>query len=69
MYKALNSDGSRQTVILYGLSGIGKSLLSVKYTKWHKDNCLFQHWVGVSHETKWLNHKSSSGISACREFT
>ena len=43
MYKALNSDGSRQTVILYGLSGIGKSLLSVKYTKWHKDNCLFQH--------------------------
>ncbi|KAH8746821.1 hypothetical protein F5882DRAFT_454954 [Hyaloscypha sp. PMI_1271] len=33
IHKALSGDGSRRTVVLYGLGGIGKTQLAVAYTK------------------------------------
>jgi ATP-dependent phosphoenolpyruvate carboxykinase len=38
MHRTLSGDGSRRTVVLHGLGGIGKTQLSVAYTKRHKDS-------------------------------
>lgn len=38
MYKTLSGDGSRRTVILHGLGGIGKTQLTVVYTKRHVES-------------------------------
>jgi hypothetical protein len=37
LHKTLSGDGSRRTVFLHGLGGIGKTQLSVAYVKRHKD--------------------------------
>jgi hypothetical protein len=36
IYKALSGDGSRRTVVLYSLGGIGKMQLAIAYAKRHK---------------------------------
>jgi pimeloyl-ACP methyl ester carboxylesterase len=38
IYKALSGDGSRYTIILHSLGGIGKTQLAIAYAKRHKDN-------------------------------
>ena len=38
MHKTLSGDGSRCTIVLHGLGGIGKTQLTVAYAKQHKDN-------------------------------
>jgi hypothetical protein len=32
----LRGDGSRRTVVLRGLGGVGKTQLAIAYAKWHK---------------------------------
>jgi hypothetical protein len=50
MHGSLKSDGSRQTVILHGLGGIGKTQLSVTYAKRHKDNYSAIFWLNIKDE-------------------
>jgi len=50
MYKALSGDGSRRTVILHGLGGIGKTQLAIAYAKQHKDNYSAIFWLNIKDE-------------------
>jgi hypothetical protein len=47
IYKALGSDGSRRTVILYGLGGIGKIQLAATYAKRYKDSYSAIFWLNI----------------------
>jgi hypothetical protein len=46
----LSGDGSRRTVILHGLGGIGKTQLSIAYAKRHKDNYSAVFWINIKDE-------------------
>src|SRR6266536_3679635 len=45
--KTLGGDGSRRTVVLHGLGGIGKTQLTVAYAKRHKDNYSAIFWLNI----------------------
>jgi hypothetical protein len=47
MHKTLSSDGSRRTIVLYSLGGIGKTQLTIAYTKQHKDNYSAVFWLNI----------------------
>jgi hypothetical protein len=47
MHTNLSSDGSRRTVVLHGLGGIGKTQLSVAYAKRHKDSYSAIFWLNI----------------------
>ena len=46
----LSGDGSRHTVVLHGLGGIGKTQLTVAYAKRHKDNYSAVFWLNIKDE-------------------
>jgi hypothetical protein len=48
MHRALSGDGSRRTVVLHGLGGIGKTQLSVAYAKRHKDSYSAIFWLNIN---------------------
>lgn len=50
IHEALRSDGSRRTVVLYGLGGIGKTQLAVAYAKRHKDKYSAIFWLNIKDE-------------------
>ncbi|KAI0100515.1 kinesin light chain [Nemania sp. FL0031] len=50
MHKTLRSDGSRRTVVLHGLGGMGKTQLAIEYTKRHKDNYSAIFWLNIKDE-------------------
>ncbi|KAL5353528.1 hypothetical protein ACLOAV_001565 [Pseudogymnoascus australis] len=50
IHRELGGDGSRQTVILHGLGGIGKTQLSVAYAKRHKDSYSAIFWLNIKDE-------------------
>jgi DNA replication protein DnaC len=50
IHKALSGDGSRHTVILHGLGGIGKTQLAIAYAKRHKDNYSAIFWLNIKDE-------------------
>jgi hypothetical protein len=50
IHKALSGDGSRRTVVLHGLGGIGKTQLAVAYAKRHKDNYSSIFWLNIKDE-------------------
>jgi hypothetical protein len=50
MRKTLSGDGSRCTVVLHGLGGIGKTQLTVAYAKQHKDNYSAIFWLNIKDE-------------------
>lgn len=50
MHRTLSSDGSRQTAVLHGLGGIGKTQLSVAYAKQHKDDYSAIFWLNIKDE-------------------
>jgi hypothetical protein len=47
IHKNLKGDGSRRTVVLHGLGGIGKTQLSIAYAKRHKDNYSAIFWLNI----------------------
>ena len=47
IHEALSGDGSRHTVVLYGLGGIGKTQLAIVYAKQHKDNYSAVFWLNI----------------------
>ncbi|OBT52297.1 hypothetical protein VE04_07697, partial [Pseudogymnoascus sp. 24MN13] len=50
IHRELGGDGSRRTVILHGLGGIGKTQLSVAYAKRHKDSYSAIFWLNIKDE-------------------
>ena len=46
----LRDDGSRRTVVLHGLGGIGKTQLSVAYAKRHKESYSAIFWLNITDE-------------------
>ena len=50
MHRTLGGDGSRRTVVLHGLGGIGKTQLSVAYAKRHKDSYSAIFWLNIKDE-------------------
>jgi len=50
IHEALSGDGSRHTVVLHGLGGIGKTQLAVAYAKRHKDNYSAIFWLNIKDE-------------------
>ncbi|KAM3066459.1 hypothetical protein ACMFMG_012044 [Clarireedia jacksonii] len=50
IHKALSGDGSRRVVVLHGLGGIGKTQLSIAYTKRHKDSYSAIFWLNIKDE-------------------
>jgi len=50
IHRELSGDGSRRTVILHGLGGIGKTQLSGAYAKRHKDSYSAIFWLNVKDE-------------------
>lgn len=50
MRKALSSDGSRRTLVLHGLGGIGKTQLTVTYAKRHMTSYSAIFWLNINDE-------------------
>jgi ATP/maltotriose-dependent transcriptional regulator MalT len=50
IHRALRSDGTRRTVVLCGLGGIGKTQLTIAYAKRHKDNYSAVFWLNIKDE-------------------
>lgn len=50
IHRALSGDGSRRTVVLHGLGGIGKTQLTVAYAKRHKDSYSAIFWLNIKDE-------------------
>nr|POE72161.1 vegetative incompatibility protein het-e-1 [Quercus suber] len=63
MHSALNGDGSRRTVNLYGLGGIGKTQLAIAYARRHKDSYSAIFWLDIRDEA---SVKQSFGTIAKR---
>ena len=50
IHRTLRGDGTRRTVVLYGLGGIGKTQLTIAYAKRHKDNYSAVFWLNIKDE-------------------
>jgi hypothetical protein len=50
MHRVLSGDGSRRTVVLHGLGGIGKTQITVAYAKRHKDDYSAILWLNAKDE-------------------
>ena len=50
IHRMLHGDGSRRTVVLHGLGGIGKTQLTIAYAKRHKDNYSAVFWLNIKDE-------------------
>ena len=50
IHRTLSGDGSRRTVVLQGLGGIGKTQLSIAYAKRHKDSYSAIFWLNIKDE-------------------
>jgi len=50
IYKALGGDGSRHTVILHGLGGMGKTQLAIAYAKRYKSSYSAIFWLNIKDE-------------------
>jgi hypothetical protein len=50
IHTKLSGDGSRRTVVLHGLGGIGKTQLSVAYAKRYKDSYSAIFWLNIKDE-------------------
>ncbi|KAN0073072.1 HET domain containing protein [Elaphomyces granulatus] len=50
IHMALRGDGSRHTVVLHGLGGIGKTQLTIAYTKRYRDNYSAVFWLNIKDE-------------------
>jgi ATP/maltotriose-dependent transcriptional regulator MalT len=51
IHSKLNGDGSRRTVVLHGLGGMGKTQLTVAYAKRHKESYSAIFWLNIKDES------------------
>ncbi len=50
IHTRLSGDGSRRTVVLHGLGGIGKTQLSAAYMRQHKESYSALFWLNIKDE-------------------
>ena len=50
IHRRLRGDGTRRTVVLCGLGGIGKTQLTIAYAKRHKDSYSAIFWLNIKDE-------------------
>jgi hypothetical protein len=50
IHRMLRGDGSRRTVVLHGLGGVGKTQLTIAYAKRHKDSYSAVFWLNIKDE-------------------
>ena len=50
IHRTLRGDGTRRTVVLYGLGGVGKTQLTIAYAKRHKNNYSAILWLNIKDE-------------------
>ena len=50
IHRMLRGGGSRRTVVLHGLGGVGKTQLAIAYAKRHKDNYSAVFWLNIKDE-------------------
>jgi len=62
-----NGSGSRRTVVLHGLGGIGKTQLTIAYAKQHKDNYSAVFWLNIKDEDSIKRSFSKAAKQILRE--
>ncbi|KAN0072347.1 HET domain containing protein [Elaphomyces granulatus] len=67
MHGALCGNGSRRTVVLHGLGGIGKTQLTIAYAKQHKDNYSAVFWLNIKDEDSIKRSFSKAAKQILRE--
>jgi hypothetical protein len=50
IHMSLRGDGSRRTVVLHGLGGIGKTQITIAYAKRYRDNYSTVFWLNIKDE-------------------
>jgi AAA+ ATPase superfamily predicted ATPase len=55
IHAALAGDGSRHSIVLHGLGGIGKTQLAVEYARRHKDSYSAIFWLDIRDEGRALS--------------
>jgi hypothetical protein len=68
IHTKLSGDGSRRTVVLHGLGGIGKTQLSVAYTKRHKDSYSAIFWLNIKDEDSLKQSFAKAARQILREY-
>ena len=68
MHRELSGDGSRRTVILHGLGGIGKTQLSVAYARRHKDSYSAIFWLNIKDENSLKQSFAKVARQILREY-
>ncbi|KAN0072671.1 P-loop containing nucleoside triphosphate hydrolase protein [Elaphomyces granulatus] len=58
MHRMLRGDGSRRTVVLHGLGGVGKTQLTIAYAKRHKDSYSAVFWLNIKDEDSLIIRQS-----------
>src|SRR5882762_3205547 len=67
MHGTLCGSGSRRTVVLHGLGGIGKTQLTIAYAKQHKDNYSAVFWLNIKDEDSIKRSFSKAAKQILRE--
>ncbi|KAN0072345.1 hypothetical protein V8E54_009274 [Elaphomyces granulatus] len=67
MHRTLCGNGSRRTVVLHGLGGIGKTQLTIAYAKQHKDNYSAVFWLNIKDEDSIKRSFSKAAKQILRE--
>jgi NB-ARC domain-containing protein len=67
MHGTLCGNGSRHTVVLHGLGGIGKTQLTIAYAKQHKDNYSAVFWLNIKDEDSLKRSFSKAAKQILRE--
>ncbi len=68
IHKALGGNGSRHTVVLHGLGGIGKTQLAIVYAKRHKDNYSAIFWLNIKDEDSLRQSFAAVAKQILREY-
>jgi ATP/maltotriose-dependent transcriptional regulator MalT len=68
IHEALHSDGSRRTIVLHGLGGIGKTQLAIAYAKRHKDNYSAIFWLNIKDEDSLKQSFANVAKQILREY-
>jgi hypothetical protein len=68
IHKKLGGNGSRRTVVLHGLGGIGKTQLSVTYAKRYKDSYSAIFWLNIKDKDSLKQSFAKAARQISREY-